>query len=187
MPETQVSYRAFAKMVGLSEGAVRKAVERGTIVQGVTGKDTASPKIIPTIAAKEWGKSIIEQDDDDQDEIEVTDRDRKEAETVDMSQGIALDTPKAEADRLAAVFKARKLRLDALIMEGELVDKGRVYSILFEFAQTVRDLLLNVPDRCIDNVLAAETRNEALKVMGDEIAAALTSLAQTNEIELVKP
>lgn len=186
MPELQVSYRQFAKMVGATEGAVRKAVGRGTIVRGVIGNDTANPKILPTVAAQEWGKVIIEPDDDDLDEVNVTDADLKAAETVDMSKGIPDNTSKSEADRIAAVMKARKLRLEALELEGSLVDKGMVYSTLFEFAQSMRDRFINIPDRCIDNVLAAPTRNDAIIVMGDELAAVLKDLATTDNIELIK-
>jgi hypothetical protein len=50
-----VSGRQFAKMVGQSEGAVRKAVDRSSIINGVT----ADKKYIPQIAAAEWGKPIL--------------------------------------------------------------------------------------------------------------------------------
>lgn len=51
-----VSGRQFAKMVGIgSDNAVRKAVERGSIVEGYT----ADKKYIPLIAAREWGKDIL--------------------------------------------------------------------------------------------------------------------------------
>lgn len=52
-----VSGRQFAKMVGQSEGAVRKAVERGSIVKGYT----ADKKLIPLIASNEWGKPILKE------------------------------------------------------------------------------------------------------------------------------
>lgn len=53
--KTPVSGRQFAKMVGQSEGAVRKAVDRGSIVNGLT----ADKKYIPIIASSEWGKAIL--------------------------------------------------------------------------------------------------------------------------------
>jgi hypothetical protein len=42
-------------MVGQTEGAVRKAVERQSIVKGLT----ADKKYIPAIASAEWGKAIL--------------------------------------------------------------------------------------------------------------------------------
>ncbi len=50
-----VSGRQFAKMVGQAESAVRKAVQRGSIVKGVT----AEKKYIPLVASNEWGKMIL--------------------------------------------------------------------------------------------------------------------------------
>jgi hypothetical protein len=50
-----VSGRQFAKMVGQSEGAVRKAVSRQSIVAGIT----ADKKFIPITASNEWGKAIL--------------------------------------------------------------------------------------------------------------------------------
>jgi hypothetical protein len=50
-----VSGRQFAKMVGQSEGAVRKAISRCSIVEGLT----ADKKIIPITASNEWGKAIL--------------------------------------------------------------------------------------------------------------------------------
>ena len=42
-------------MVGQSEGAVRKAISRCSIVEGLT----ADKKIIPITASNEWGKAIL--------------------------------------------------------------------------------------------------------------------------------
>lgn len=52
-----VSMRQFAKLTGTTEGAVRKAVNRDSIVEGVT----ADKKIIPSIASNEWGKEILKE------------------------------------------------------------------------------------------------------------------------------
>ena len=50
-----VSGRQFGKMVGQTEGAVRKAKGRFSIIEGIT----ADGKFIPIIAANEWGKEIL--------------------------------------------------------------------------------------------------------------------------------
>ena len=52
-----VSGRQFAKMVGMSsDNAVRKAVERGSILKGYIKSEK---KFIPKVAAMEWGKDIL--------------------------------------------------------------------------------------------------------------------------------
>lgn len=50
-----VSGRQFGKMVGQTEGAVRKAKARYSIVEGIT----PDGKYIPIVAANEWGKEIL--------------------------------------------------------------------------------------------------------------------------------
>lgn len=50
-----VSGRELARLTGQSEGAVRKAKNRGSILKGLT----ADGKFIPGIASNEWGKSIL--------------------------------------------------------------------------------------------------------------------------------
>ncbi len=53
--KTPVSIRQFAKMVGRAESAVRKARDRQSISEGVT----TDGKLIPEIAAREWGVEIL--------------------------------------------------------------------------------------------------------------------------------
>lgn len=50
-----VSGRQFAKMVGQAESAVRKAKNRGSILNGLT----PDGMFIPSIASNEWGKDIL--------------------------------------------------------------------------------------------------------------------------------
>ena len=52
-----VSGRELARLTGQTEGAVRKAKNRGSIVNGLT----PDGKFIPLIASKEWGKPILKQ------------------------------------------------------------------------------------------------------------------------------
>lgn len=52
-----VSGRELARLTGQSEGAVRKAKNRGSILKGLT----ADGKFIPSIASNEWGKPILKE------------------------------------------------------------------------------------------------------------------------------
>lgn len=52
-----VSGRELARLTGQTEGAVRKAKIRGSILKGVNEKG----KFIPAIACKEWGKPILKE------------------------------------------------------------------------------------------------------------------------------
>lgn len=52
-----VSGRELARLTGQSEGAVRKAKNRGSILNGLT----PDGKFIPSIASVEWGKPILQE------------------------------------------------------------------------------------------------------------------------------
>lgn len=52
-----VSGRELARLTGQSEGAVRKAKNRGSILNGLT----SDGKFIPAIACKEWGKPVLQE------------------------------------------------------------------------------------------------------------------------------
>jgi phage terminase Nu1 subunit (DNA packaging protein) len=53
-----ISYSHFARLTGTSEGAVRKAIVRGSISKGV---DLSLKKINAYIASNEWGKPILKE------------------------------------------------------------------------------------------------------------------------------
>lgn len=61
-----------------------------------------------------------------------------------------------DAQRDATTERARKLRLDNDAREGRLVPIDRVRREAFDGARTIRDALLNIPDR-LSGELAAET------------------------------
>jgi hypothetical protein len=90
----------------------------------------------------------------------------------------------AEIKRLNAQVK---LQLDAIELKkkrGELVDKRQVYTALFEAGQTIKNQVLGVPDRILDEMLAASSRNEAHTILYKALVQALEALADTNKITL---
>ena len=99
---------------------------------------------------------------------------------------IPQSTGKIEAERLYSVFRARKMKRELQKLEGELVDKRLVYQNLFEFASNIRDGMLNIPERVIDNILAADTRSECVVLLTEEIEDVLKSLSEVGEIKLTK-
>jgi hypothetical protein len=222
--EKPVSFREFARLTGTSDGAVRKAIARESIKEGLVD-DGGKVKILPSVASKEWGKPIISADPVPKDATAQGALAKDElialatswAEKPDISNvptkgkdlagepvaeevapGLADDelsdedieviaeikdnTSKAEAERQIAVFKARKAKAEFLKVSGELVEKSVVYQQLFDFATVIKQAIMNVPDRCIDNVLAADNRNEAQITMSNELADALTSLSNMSRV-----
>ena len=86
-----------------------------------------------------------------------------------------------EAKKLEQVMKAKLAQLKFEKESGRLVEKQAVYRELFAIGKSIRDALLAVPDRCVDDVLAARSRREAHGVMTAEIAKALEGLTGAAE------
>ena len=84
-----------------------------------------------------------------------------------------------DAKKLEQVYKAKLARLKFETESGKLIEKSAVHKELFNIGSGIREAILGVPGRCIDNVLAAETRRGALKLLYDELADALELLTDS--------
>lgn len=162
--------REFARIVGVPQPDVVKAMRSGRLHKSV-GRDASGRCFIAdrVLAEKEWRERGTP---------------RKPAPS---SPGPRTKRPepetKADADRLVAIERERKLRLENDTREGTLVEAVQVRRRSFETARTIRDSLLNVPDR-LASELAAES--DAAKVharLDEEIRAALVALADALDAE----
>jgi len=86
-----------------------------------------------------------------------------------------------QAKKLEQVMKAKLAQLKFEKESGRLVEKQAVYRELFAIGKSIRDALLAVPDRCVDDALAARSRREAHEIMTAEIAKALEGLTGAAE------
>ena len=107
-----VSGRELARLTGQSEGAVRKAKNRGSILKGLT----TDGKFIPSIASNEWGKPILKEFLSESVEVKkpvvkkqasvkpipVPKKPKKEAETIEefVDEIMHEKLPSADADDL---------------------------------------------------------------------------------------
>lgn len=172
----------------LSDGEWREAVDEAPSEEavaavvisevGISISEFGEDAGIPDLAYTDGGEAEPVVYTGDEDVLNDTD------DAAEFMRDIPQGTPKIEAERLYSVFRARKIKRELQKLEGELVDKGLVYKNLYEFAAIIRDKFMNVPDRVVDNILAADTRNEAIKVLSDEITEVLVSLATVGSIKL---
>lgn len=211
-----VSGRKFAEMVGQSEGAVRKASARQSILKG----KTADGKYIPSVASAEWGKPILEKFMSSENIndlykkainklegaaavekiINKYKKEKKEPETADefiaeiMSEPLPrvskkevdaepagpLDenSPKAEAERKTAIFKAKMAELAYNEKKGNSIPKDKVKNILFAYGQEIRVSMEGMSNRVLDRILATDTRHEAKRVFDEEIHQTLVNIAE---------
>lgn len=202
----KVSQREYARRLGISNEAVRKAVEGGKISKGWDKKEK---KIIVEKANEEWG-NIHKHVEPDVSEItsRITpyDPDKQEsnpaktpqkipsydgdedtqagafAELEEYELALSNKAPFAEALRVEKVAKAKQEVLQLREKTGQLVRKDEVYKQLFAFGQSIRQALLVVPDRCIDEILAAPNRAESHAVLTKYIHEALLKLSEADNM-----
>lgn len=203
-----VSGRKFAEMVGQSEGAVRKASARQSILKG----KTADGKYIPSVASAEWGKPILDkyltEAAPEPKAVKAAaapketraKKEKKEPETADefiaeiMSEPLPrvskkevdaepsgpLDenSPKAEAERKTAIYKAKMAELAYNEKKGNSIPKDKVKNILFAYGQEIRVSMEGMSNRVLDRILATDTRHEAKRVFDEEIHQTLVNIAE---------
>lgn len=181
----QITITEYARRRGCSDVAVHNAIKRGKIVKGVIRVD-GKPKIIPYIADAEWSASAknpprvpgilahLENNPPPPEppapviEPYVTSQAPAPAERTDSST--------VEAKRQKAVLEVAQAKLAYQKELGKLVDKDKVYKSLYMYGQELRAALQVIPDRCIDGILAARSRNEAHGILSDAIIEALENI-----------
>lgn len=89
----------------------------------------------------------------------------------------AQDETLAAARKAQEVYKAKIAELDYKKRTGDLVAKDEVYKALFAFGQELRTQFQAIPDRVVDNMLAASSRNEAHIILYEAITKVLENLA----------
>lgn len=197
----KISQREYARRLGVSNEAVRKAIAAGKISKGW---DKVNEKIIWEKANEEWG-NIHKQANAESEAAEAEARKRVQSyspppaprgkrqdpedteedalsELNEFALTVASDAPFAEALRVEKVAKARQEVIKLRELQGSLVNKSEVYKQLFGFGQSVRQAALAVPDRCIDEVIAQPTRAEAHQIMTKYLHEALEKLSDPGQL-----
>lgn len=216
-----VSGRQFAKMVGVgSDNAVRKAVERGSILKGYIKSEK---KFIPKVAAMEWGKDILPEyggpktrgvpkmtnkpappkpkrvtADDVVKEV-LAEPVPKQKKTTNQVIGFFDDDEmegddeheddpnwisKPEAERRTAIHKSEILEIALAEKRGQLIPKEKISTILFGYGQEIRIAFEGITNRVLDQILAAEDRHVAKRILDEEIHSTLTVLAEIPNREI---
>ena len=150
------SARAYAKLVGASHTAVNNAIKQGLI------------KPLPD------GSIDTEQAD-----VAWRPRVQRNAVRVDPKSVGSPDYYTARAIREHYLARLARIEFDEKV--GKLVSRDEVQVAAFTKARTVRDNLLNIPDR-LAAVLAAETDVDKVhKILTEEIRKALEDLAGSGD------
>lgn len=195
----KLSIREFAKRVGVTDVAVGKAIKAGKIVDAIDWTNPKRPKIDPELALKEWGKNY---DPSYHRTDKVTERLGSTSDTPEPKRAPRKSTTSAkeppsgepqptsggkslaELKRQTAEVRLHREALELKQKRGELVDKQKVYRALFSAGQEARTAFQAIPDRVIDDILAAKTRNEAHGILFNAIADTLEMLSDITNREL---
>lgn len=157
----------YARHRGVKPEAVRYAIASGKLSKSLEFPKPGRPPLIdPTIADSEW---ILE--------VRVA----KTRVDYAAAEGQAPTIADSRARKEAADAELAELKLER--EKGRLVDAEEVKKTAFKVARTVRDQMLNIPDR-VAAELAAET--DAFKInkrLTDEIRKALEHLTIAGEEE----
>lgn len=142
---TYISLRAFAEIVGVSNTAISKAIESGRLVKSVKfGPNGEKLGIDPVAGQEEWELSNPAR------------ASKKTAAENGPDKPLPSGPSFAQARAVRETYQARIAKIIYEEKIGKLVDASAVKLKAFETARTVRDFILNIPNR-ISAELAAET------------------------------
>jgi hypothetical protein len=186
-----ISIREYARQRGCSDTAVRKAVDSGKIVRGIIDQHTKRPKILPSIADVEWSSytnpnyARVSKSGGNAPPVPPS------APIVDVSEEEPSAPPArtggkslAEIKRLTAEVRLQAEAIELKKKKGELVDKKAVYNALFAMGRELKNNIMNIPDRYIDAILAAPTRNDAHTVLTNALIEALETMTEMQNREI---
>lgn len=162
-----VSYREFSRLVGVSDTAIRKAIKSGRFKDFDGKTPDGKPCIVNVNRAIEvWvahaanrglrtRQSAGSQSPPDSKQPNAA-ADTPDVETPPVESSVISAKTLIEAQRLATLERAKKLRLENDLTRGRLVEVGKVAKEAFEAQRTLREAILNIPSR-LSAELAAES------------------------------
>jgi hypothetical protein len=204
-----ISIREYGRRKNLSDTYIRRMIANGVITAKAltTNPSNGWPMIIPDVADADWSVNYGHTKEDKAPKVDTravkpqrapqAAREPRQAPIADTlpdepytpnvaAPGTLPDgrKSKAELDRLKAEVQLQLSALELRERKGQLVDKDRVYRALYGIGQEIKTSILSVPDKVLDNILAAGTRNEAFQLLYAALTDALTQLSEIKEGDL---
>ena len=154
----EVSIRQYAKHRGISHTAVQKAIKQGRI------QSTPEGKIDVDLADREWDRN-------------TTPASKPMPAAAPRQAESATSTTYAHSRAVRESYLARLAKIEFEERSGKLISRDEVTVAAFTNSRTIRDNLLNIPDR-IAALLAAENDPvQTHRILSDEIRRALSELS----------
>lgn len=172
----RLSQRQYADRLGISNTIVSKAVKGGLIKKGWDSKEK---KIIVEHADREWGDIIRKTQKENVVTLVQSSNESEQGKGEKTKLGVKADADPYEANRVLLIAKAQLALVELAEKKGQLADKNLVNKQLREIGSEIRKAFEHLPERVIDHIRAAETRNEGISIIKNEIRDILTRLANT--------
>lgn len=174
MSDELISIRKYAESKGVSHVRVIKAIQEGKIVKGVVVDDKGKKKINPAVADAEWREHFNPT--------------KNTNPALLMTLGVAPNDGEDKSNAVlqqakvaTIVYNAKKSELQYKREIGELVEREKVDKALFVVGKQLREALQRIPDRIIDELLSAPTRNDAHRILYDELEKILTEYSDLDK------
>lgn len=170
----------YAKLIGKTPQAVRKAIGDGRIKKGVT-QGKRGYLIDAAVANREWNSNT---DESQQRTAEVIRQGKASAAGVDMPSAPSYSKARA----IGEVYKSKLLELEFKEKAGQLIDASEATAAQFKITRIFRDAVQNIPVRVVSELAAIvgeitpDKRHEMMLVMQREIDRSLTQLAESDGI-----
>jgi hypothetical protein len=185
MPESAISIREYSRRVGVSDTAVHKAIRAGKISPDAITIHPGNGRrmIYESIASRDWKAHIESSGIESPASPGVkSSPSTTENRPAPIRESFTPPDGTLQAARKAkAVYDAKLAELKYKQQSGSLVPKDQVYSELFSKGQEIREALLAIPDRVIDQLRAAKSRAGAHKILTEAIHEELTRLGKTDQ------
>lgn len=179
----KISIREFARRVGASDTLVLRLINNEIITKGVTYKKSGRAEVDYDVVLEQWIASgrEVKGSPTVKETKPVTGKTEKPQTPVDPGGGGQVSI--VEANRRKAIYDMQNKGLDLAERQGTLVNKQKVFKQLFDFGQNLRNNILTIPDRIIDDIRAMENRNDAHQKLYDALADELEKLSDTPTFE----
>jgi hypothetical protein len=162
-PMALVSLRQYAKHRGVSHTAVEKAVKQGRI------KLTPEGKIDVEAADRDWSRNSSP--------VNAPNRTPRNLPSAD---GPTSGPSYAQSRAVRELYLARLAKIEFEERASKLISRDEVTVAAFTKARTVRDSLLNLPDRLAAMLAAEGDPAQVHQILADEIRKALLELSGDN-------
>lgn len=189
-----ISIRAFAKECGVSDTTIHLAIAAGHIDKGVDWNEDKTKKlgVFRDIALREWKSNHSGADRKTKSgTLNLNAIPIKGSKAVASKTQQHIEPPEdgpktvstAEIKRSTAAVDYQLKKIELEKKKGALVEKNEVYKQLFNSGKAVREAIMIIPDRIIDNIMAAKNRAEAHTILFKELESALEELSRLPNLQ----